>query len=131
MSRGQDHQPLTLGGEERTAANLYCAGARLNNPIKGGIEFAHRRGFHDQHLAPNVSDSRFDGSHLQIAFQKIWVQQCGDDGGLGNQLVQQPQPLGRHINRGKGHARDVAARPVETRTYLKIADCCRSDINVE
>src|SRR5262249_42249240 len=41
------------------------------------------------------------------------VPQHSDDGSLGNELVQQPQLLGRQISSGKDHAGDVAAGPTE------------------
>ena len=50
---------------------------------------------------------------LGLEFKIVWVAQHGDDGSRGNQLVQQPEQLGRQGSNDKDDARDVAARSVE------------------
>jgi hypothetical protein len=52
-------------------------------------------------------------SQLTRVFRLIRVPQHGDDGGLWNQFVQQPQLLRYQICNGENHAGHVAARPAE------------------
>jgi hypothetical protein len=85
----------------------------LNDRSKGGGEITFVCGFHDQDLPANASTGLLRLFHLEFGPRSAWLDQGRDDGRLGNQLVQQPQPLGGQINRGKDHARDIAARPVE------------------
>ena len=137
MARGQHHQPLPLGGEERTATDVECASGRLGNCCEGGIKFMNRCSLHDQNPPPKGFAGGLYRSQFPIGVRKIRVQQHGDDGRLGNQLVQQPQPLGRRICRYKGYARNIAARPIEVGNqtnsdrvvagdeYDRRCSCCR------
>jgi hypothetical protein len=45
--------------------------------------------------------------------RQVRVDQDADQLGPGNELVQLAETLGSHIDRGEGHAGDVAARPIE------------------
>jgi hypothetical protein len=85
----------------------------LNDRPKGGGKITFVCGFHDQDLPANRSTSLLRFSHLEFDLRSGRVEQGRDAGRLGNQLVQQPQPLGAQITRGKDDARDVAAGSVE------------------
>ena len=71
-------------------------------------------GFHESGFAARWHDppppASFNSVSMSGAFGSI---RHGHDRGLGNQLVQQSQPLGRKSVVSKDHARDVAARPVK------------------
>ena len=83
----------TSGEEERTAENEQRTGARLHERREGSIEFAFTCGFHDQDLPPDGATCRLTLSQLNFDLRLVRVHQHGNDGGLGNQLVQQPKPL--------------------------------------
>jgi hypothetical protein len=80
---------------------------------KAAAEITFVCGFHDQDLPANRSTSLLRFSHLEFDLRSGRIEQGRDAGRFGNQLVQHPQPLGGQIRRGKDHARDIAARPVE------------------
>jgi hypothetical protein len=70
-------------------------------------------GVHHQDLPSDGATRFLQVSRLDFKFNKVRVAQHGDDGSLGNQLVQQPEQLGRQGSNDKDDARDVAARSVE------------------
>ena len=77
------------------------------------MEFALVGNFHNQDLPANHLTGLLHLFHLEFGSRRTRMQQDGDGGKLGDQVVQQPQPLGDQISSGKDHTCDVAARMVE------------------
>ena len=99
--------------EDRPTAHEQRAGAGLDDGRKGGIElgFAVRP-------SRSGSSARWCGRPPPRPSSRTRVQAGSDSATqpprqLGNQLVQQLQPLGHQIDEDEGHAGDVAAGPVE------------------
>src|SRR5262245_40185092 len=69
-------------------------------------------------LALNIAEDDVTAGQLKLPqldleLRLVRVPQHGDDGGVGNEFVQQRQLFGRQIGLGEDHARNVAARPAE------------------
>ena len=105
----------TMAVEEGTAADRQRAGPRLQDRRESGIEFAFTGGFDDHDLRADGTLRLLHAPQLGRGSGSVRVEQHRDDGGLGNELMQQPQPLGRQVSGGKDHPRDVAAGAVEAR----------------
>src|SRR5262245_12725604 len=77
------------------------------------MDVACTRRLHDQDPSADGLCSGLRIALLYVVFRQIRVQQNADLFGAGHQLVQLPEPLGRHVDRCEGHAGDVAPGPIE------------------
>src|SRR5262249_3531470 len=108
--REGDDLPVLARGH-RTAGRQQRASASLYDLSKGSVEIPLTGHSCDYDLPPD-STSRL--LHVfELGFPGS-VQQNGDDGGLGNQLVQQLESLGNQVGAAeKADAGNMAARTVE------------------
>ena len=113
MANRQRGELPTSAEEVWTAAEEQPARVLLNHRRKSGMEFALVGYFHNQDLPANRLTGLLHLFHLEFGSRRTRMPQRGDGGRLGNQVVQQPQPLGDQIRTGKDHTCDVAAGMVE------------------
>src|SRR6188768_2911041 len=87
----------------------------LYDGCKSLREIAVASSFHDDDLPAHRIRHLHYVARLVLELQSRWTaREVGDCLGLGNQLAQQIKPLAREVSGNSGHARDVAAWPVQT-----------------
>src|SRR6266481_7875876 len=94
MADGQRAELLAPAIEEWLTADHEPACAQLDQACKDGIEVSVGTGMQNMKLQPEGVGSRLQLLRCGLSTRGIgWVDEHGNDGGSGDQLVQQLQPL--------------------------------------
>ena len=107
----QPKELLAPAGEERIRADNKPAGMKFGEGREGGIDLAFGAGLQDRELELLRAHSFLDVSYCKLDIRTVRVHQQGDHLGLGNQLGQQLEPLGRQLGVHIADAREVPAWP--------------------
>ena len=99
--------------EVRIAGDVKRSGPLLDEVCEGRVDLAFAAGSKHDELQPSAPRRHLRLVQLQLGIRIVRVHEHGDDGGIGNELVQQLQSLRREQIGEEGDARDIAARPVE------------------
>ena len=97
MARRLRDKLPTLALEIWTTADDERNGARLDNRCEGGIEVAFTCRLNDPNLPPDSARRRLRVSQFDLGFHIVWVEQHGDGGILGNELMQQFDPFRQRV----------------------------------
>src|SRR6476661_3806172 len=90
-------------------------GLALHHSCKGPFEVAVASSFHDDDLPAQRARHFKYVARLVLEVKRRWTaREIGDRLGLGNHLAQQIKQFAREGSGNSGHARDVAAWPVQT-----------------
>ena len=108
-------------GEERVGSDEEGIGALARKGGKGRIDLADRRGVEDLDLQPDGGGGFLHVPQRGLGGRSIGrIDEHGNTNGLGHQVMQQPQPLGRHLAGEKIDAGRVAAGPGEAGDKTKL-----------
>src|SRR5262249_50892948 len=77
------------------------------------IEFAFTPGVHRHNFLSDGAACLLHVAQLDDRFREIWINQCGNEAGPGNQLTQHFHTLRAEPVAEERQARQVAARPVK------------------
>ena len=112
MLRRQRNQRLTVAGEDWAADDHERASAGLDDASECSIEFAFIRGVHEYNFLSEGAARLLHFARLDDRFREIWINQCGNDAGPGNQLTQHLDALRAEPVAEERQTRQVTARPV-------------------
>ena len=114
MAGSQGDKLLTAAGIKTICA--YDHGASpLPDGRKCGLEILVPAGLDELDPQPDRPASGFDSSFVRLGVRIAWINEHRHDRRLGNDLMQQLQPLRDQRNREQAHAGDVLAGAVEVR----------------
>ena len=94
MACRQGHELLATAVEEWVGADDERAGLQLDESGEGGVDLAFGAGLQDMELHPFRARRFLHVSYHALGIRIVRVHEQGDHPGLGNQLVQQLEPLG-------------------------------------
>ena len=114
MAERQCGELFAPASEECIGADHERACSQLDQGCEDRIEVAFGARMQDMELQPEGAGRRLQVSRLGLGNSGIGrVDEQGNDGRRGDQLVQQFQPLRPYLHVQDGHAREVAARSVQ------------------
>src|SRR5262249_4839583 len=93
MARRQCNQRLTFAGEQWAADDHERARAGLDDACEGSIEFAFTPGVHRHNFLSDGAACLLHVARFDDRFREIWINQCGNDAGSGNQLTHHGSPF--------------------------------------
>src|SRR5262249_12662710 len=99
--------------EDCIGADHERAGSQLGQGREDRIEIAFGAGMQDMQLHSEDAGRRLQVSQYGLGIGIGWVDERGNDGRRWYQLVRQLQSFRHYLHVQLGHARDVAARPIE------------------
>src|SRR4051794_18393704 len=109
MAGRQRHDLLALDSEIGITADVERSGRLLDQACEGSVDLAFGAGSEQDDLQAKRSRGDLNFIQLQIDIRIVRVQQHGNDGGVGRELVQQFQSLRREQIGEKSYTRDIAA----------------------
>src|SRR6516162_997872 len=114
VANRQRAELFAIAREESTAADYEPACLQLRQLDKDSIEVTYAAGIEHMELQPKSAGGRLYVTHRDFENTGIgWVNEKRHDAHRRDNLVQQFQPLRCHLDVRLGHARQVAARPVQ------------------
>ena len=114
MTDGQRRDTSPTPVEEWAAGYQQSADLLLDERRKSMIEVALGSHFRNHDLPSERTRSLLRVSHHDgLAFRIVRVHQNGDDGHVGNHLMQQSEPLGTQVGIDKAYPGDISLRAIE------------------
>src|SRR5712664_91067 len=120
MPRRECDQLLAPKGEKRLGGNEDRAGPLLDESFEGDVKVALAAGLYDENLFTDGAGGRLQLSYFGVGPWSIRVCQQADRRGCRHPVEQQLQSFSGKLDSQKGHAGDIAVRPVETGDDAKL-----------
>ena len=112
VTRRERDNLLTPAGKERIGTDKERAGAPQPQGGEGGVDLARGTGMENKQLPPKHPSGLLRVARV-LGFRIIRVHHHGEDSGVGNKFVQQPQCLAAEPGTEPTDPRDVAARAIK------------------